>query len=50
MFSTFISIWIYNNFSNNTVNFLSIVFQIVGENLSGMLAINSDYDSDSTNE
>ena len=37
---TIISIWIYNNFSQDTINCLSNLLQIVGQNLSSMQALN----------
>ena len=37
---TIISIWIYNNFSQDTINCLANLLQIVGQNLSSMQALN----------
>lgn len=37
---TTISIWIYNNFSQDAINCLANLFQIVGQNLSSMQALN----------
>ena len=40
--SSYISIWIYNNFSSDTVNCLANLFQIIGQNLSSMQALEDD--------
>lgn len=37
--SSYISIWIYNNFSSDTVNCLTNLFQMIGQNLSSMQAL-----------
>lgn len=49
---TTISIWIYNNFSQDTINCLANLFQIVGQNLSSMQAFNivDDIQTDNKNE
>lgn len=49
---TTISIWIYNNFSQDTINCLANLFQIVGQNLSSMQALNivDDIQTDNKNE
>lgn len=36
---TTISMWIYNNFSQDTINCLANLLQIVGQNLSSMQAL-----------
>ena len=38
--ATTVSVWIYNNFSDDTINCLANLLQIIGQNLSSMQAFN----------
>lgn len=43
--ATTISFWIYNNFSSDIVNCLANLLQIIGQNLSSMIAMDTNDDS-----
>lgn len=38
--ATTVSVWIYNNFSDDTINCFANLLQIIGQNLSSMQAFN----------
>ena len=40
--ATSISLWIYNNFPLDIVIYLANLFQIIGQNLSSMIELNSN--------
>lgn len=39
--STTISAWIFNNFSANIVNYLANLLEMIGQNLSSMIALDN---------
>lgn len=47
--ATSLSIWIFNNFDSDTVNYLANLLQIVGQNLSSMLSVDPCTNESSSN-
>lgn len=47
--ATAISIWIYNNLSSDSVNYLANLFQVIGQNLSSMLSVDTSTNNSGSN-
>lgn len=47
--ATTISIWIFNNLSSDTVNYLANLLQMIGQNLSSMLSVDTCTENSGSN-